>query len=126
MKIAVFGLGYVGPSNAVFLAKHNEVVAVDITRRRATCSTRASRRSSAQRWKTSSPSATGADYMVIATPTNYDVGTIKFDNSSVEKVIRTAKVANSDATIVIKSTIPVGLDLRNGLDVTPGFSSKLD
>ena len=56
--------------------------------------------------------------MIVATPTNYDVGTNKFDTSSIEAVIRTAKAANPAATTVVKSTVPVGFveDARHRLD----------
>ena len=131
MKIAVFGLGYVGLSNAVLLAQHNEVVAVDITAARvemlnARCSPIVDEE--LERFLTSVPlglSATldpavaldGADYVIVATPTNYDVTTNKFDTSSVEVVIATAIALNRTATIVVKSTIPVGFvdDVRRRL-----------
>ncbi|MEC3948384.1 nucleotide sugar dehydrogenase [Sphingobium sp. HWE2-09] len=122
MKIAIFGLGYVGLSNAVLLAQHNEVVAVDITPERVDMLN--ARRSpivdaeledflatrSLDLVATLDPrqALTGADYVIVATPTNYDVGSNKFDTSSVEAVIQTANAINPDATIVIKSTIPVG------------------
>ncbi len=122
MKIAVFGLGYVGLSNAVLLAQHNEVIAVDITSERvdmlnarkspivdAELENFLSARSldlmatlDAQR------ALVGADYVIIATPTSYDANTNKFDTSSVELVIQTTIRANPNATIVIKSTVPVG------------------
>ncbi|MFZ2998005.1 nucleotide sugar dehydrogenase [Sphingobium sp.] len=122
MKIAVFGLGYVGLSNAVLLAQHNEVVAVDVTAERVEMlNARQSPISDKELedFLANRPlnlSATldplvaldGADYVIVATPTNYDVQTDKFDTSSVESVIRTAIAANQTATIVIKSTIPVG------------------
>lgn len=131
MKIAVFGLGYVGLSNAVLLAQNNEVVAVDITAERVEMlNARKSPILDAELEQflamrplnltaTLDPQQAleGADYVIVATPTNYDVETNKFDTSSVEAVIRTAMAGNSEATIVIKSTIPVGFveDVRKRL-----------
>jgi len=122
MKIAVFGLGYVGLSNAVLLAQHNEVIAVDIASVRVEMlNARKSPIVDAEledflATRTLNLTATldarralaGADYVIVATPTNYDADTNKFDTSSVEAVIQTAITANPDATIVIKSTVPVG------------------
>ncbi|MEG8220998.1 nucleotide sugar dehydrogenase [Sphingomonas sp. HH69] len=122
MKIAVFGLGYVGLSNAVLLAQHNEVVAVDITAARVDMLNArqspivdavledflATRPLDLTATLDPLQALADANYVIVATPTNYDVGTNKFDTSSVETVIQTAKAANPDATIVIKSTIPVG------------------
>ncbi len=131
MKIAVFGLGYVGLSNAVLLAQHNEVAAVDITAERvAMLNARRSPIVDAELeafladrpldlMATLDPAEalTGADYVIVATPTNYDVESDKFDTSSVEQVIRTTMEHNATATIVIKSTIPVGFveDVRRRL-----------
>lgn len=132
MKIAVFGLGYVGLSNAVLLAQHHEVIAVDIMAARVDMLN--ARRSpivdaELEEFLAAHPlnltatldapqALVGADYVIVATPTNYDVGTNKFDTSSVETVIRTAKAANPTATIVVKSTVPVGFveDVRQRLD----------
>jgi UDPglucose 6-dehydrogenase len=131
MKIAVFGLGYVGLSNAVLLAQQNEVVAVDITAGRVEMLN--ARRSpiidqELEHFLESVPlnlvatldptvALAGADYVIVATPTNYDVDTNKFDTSSVEAVISTAIALNQAATIVVKSTIPVGFvdDVRQRL-----------
>jgi UDPglucose 6-dehydrogenase len=122
MKIAVFGLGYVGLSNAVLLAQHNEVVAVDIAEARVEMLN--ARRSPVvdaelENFLASSPlnltatldarsALAGANYVIVATPTNYDANTNKFDTSSVEAVIQMTITANPETTIVVKSTVPVG------------------
>ncbi len=122
MKIAVFGLGYVGLSNAVLLAQHNEVAAVDITPERVDMLNArtspivdaeleaflATRQLDLTATLDAKQALAGAAYVIVATPTNYDADTNKFDTSSVEAVIRTAIDANPDATIVVKSTVPVG------------------
>jgi UDPglucose 6-dehydrogenase len=131
MKIAVFGLGYVGLSNAVLLAQHNEVAAVDLSAERVEMLKArkspivdaeleeflATRTLDLTPTLDAQEALAGADYVIVATPTNYDVETNKFDTSSVEAVIKTATAANPDATIVIKSTIPVGFvkDVRQRL-----------
>lgn len=132
MKIAVFGLGYVGLSNAVLLAQHNEVVAVDISQDRVDrLNVRQSPISDTEledflanrplnlRATTDAQDAlAGADFAIVATPTNYDVGSNKFDTSSVRAVIAAAIAANPDVTVVVKSTIPVGFveDVRASLN----------
>ncbi len=122
MRITIIGLGYVGLSNAVLLAQHNEVVAVDITQPRIDdVNNRKSPIADAEieeylATKQLNLTATtdagqaygGADYVIVATPTNYDEETGRFDTSSVDSVIQAATAVNPDATIVIKSTIPVG------------------
>lgn len=122
MKIAVIGMGYVGLSNAVLLAQHNEVVAVDIVPEKVEMINR--RKSpivdrELQEYledKQLSLSATtdyeqalmGADYVIVSTPTNYDAKKNFFDTSSVEFAIGKVIEYDCPATIVIKSTIPVG------------------
>jgi len=122
MKIAVFGLGYVGLSNAVLLAQHNEVVAVDIAVARVEMLNArkspivdaeledflATRPLNLTATLDTRRALAGANYVIVATPTNYDADTNKFDTSSVEAVIQTTIAANPEATIVIKSTVPVG------------------
>ncbi|MBR3474503.1 MAG: nucleotide sugar dehydrogenase [Oscillospiraceae bacterium] len=122
MRITVAGVGYVGLSLAVLLAQHNEVVAVTTTPAKADLIN--SRRSPIQdkeleeylSQKSLWLSATcdresayrGAELVVIATPTNYDPKRGYFDTSAVEDVIERVLAVNPEATMVIKSTIPVG------------------
>ncbi len=122
MKIAVVGLGYVGLSNAVLLSQKNEVHAVDVDMTRvASVNDRISpiRDTELEEFfatydlnlKASlEPELAylGADYVIVATPTNYDSVTHYFDTSSVEAVIDDVTRINPEAVIVIKSTIPVG------------------
>ncbi|MGW8192393.1 nucleotide sugar dehydrogenase [Sphingomonas hankookensis] len=132
MKIAVFGLGYVGMSNAVLLAQHNHVVAVDISEERvALVNDRKSpiidaelerflveRELNLTATTDAAMALTGADYVIVATPTNYDVETDKFNTGSVEAVIKLAVEHAPEATVIIKSTIPVGFvdDVRQRLN----------
>lgn len=122
IKIAVVGTGYVGLANAVLLAQHNEVVAFDINAERvATINRGEATVEDAElelflREKPLNLVATtdkeqaykGAEFIVVATPTNYDPDTNYFDTSTVEAVAADASRINPDATVVIKSTIPVG------------------
>lgn len=122
MKIAVAGLGYVGLSNAVLLAQNHTVSAVDISAERVEMVNKRispiidTELQAFLTHETLDLTATtdanaafqGATYIIIATPTNYDSVTNSFDTQSVEDVITVARSANKDATIIIKSTIPVG------------------
>ncbi|QIZ82708.1 nucleotide sugar dehydrogenase [Thalassovita gelatinovora] len=122
MKIAIAGIGYVGLSNAVLLAQHNQVRALDIDSGRvAMLNARQSPVVDAELESylaekpldlhaTTDPAEAfdGADFVIIATPTNYDPEAHFFDTSSVEAVIETVIAHTTSATIVIKSTIPVG------------------
>lgn len=131
MKIVVVGLGYVGLSNAVLLAQHNEVIGVDIAQERVDALN--ARKSPIIDAELShylaekdlnlsvstdlSASIQGADYVIVSTPTNYDEKTNFFDTSSVEAVIAQVIESEPDACIVVKSTIPVGFveDVRKRL-----------
>ena len=121
MKIAIAGVGCVGLSNAILLAKHNTVIAVNISPERVA-------QLNNQQAPISDPeieqplilSATTeateayatADYVLVATPKNYDPATNYFDTSSVEAVIDQVIAVNPSATIVVKSTVPVGFTAR--------------
>lgn len=126
MKIAVAGLGYVGLSNAVLLAQHSTVVALDIDDTRvAAVNARKSpiedadiERFFAERdldlTATTDPSQAlaGADFVIVATPTNYDPRTNGFDTASVEAVIALTRQHAPTTPIVVKSTVPVGFTTR--------------
>ena len=122
MKIAVAGTGYVGLSLAIVLAQRNEVVAVDIVPERVDAVNR--RRSPIQdeyieRYLTESrlnlvattdaeAAYSDAEFVIVATPTNYDSRLNLFDTSAVESVINLVTRINPKAVIIIKSTVPVG------------------
>ena len=129
MKIAVAGIGYVGLSNAVLLAQNHEVVAIDIDPGRVDA-LNAGRSpivdSEIERYLAEKPlrlKATteaaavyrDADFVIVATPTNYDPETNHFDTSSVTRVISDVLASGSAATIIIKSTVPVGFTDRTRL-----------
>ena len=122
MKIIVAGMGYVGLSNAVLLAQHNEVYAYDIMKQRVDMvSSRISpiKDREIEEYLTSKElhlrcgtelesELEGAEYVIISTPTDYDPEKNYFDTSSVEDVIQKVTAGHSDITIVVKSTVPVG------------------
>ena len=132
MKIVVVGLGYVGLSNAVLLAQNDEVVGVDKLKDRVDAlNARQPRIIDAElseylEQKKLNLSAScdlkssvlGADYVIVATPTNYDEKTNSFDTSSVESVIVEVIKNEPKASIVVKSTVPVGFvdDIRYRLE----------
>ena len=130
-KISVAGLGYVGLSMAMLLARHNTVVGLDLDAARIDRLRRGESpihdddisRFLAEEdldvtFTTDAEEAhTGADFVIIATPTNYDPVTNYFDTRSIESVMRDVMRINPDATMVVKSTVPVGYidDVRKRL-----------
>jgi len=122
MKIAVAGIGYVGLSNAVLLAQNNTVVALDLSQTRVDMVNARKtpivdpelekflRDRELTLAATTDPAEAyqDAEFVIVATPTNYDPETSTFDTASVEAVIASVRKIAPSATVVVKSTVPVG------------------
>ena len=122
MKISIAGIGYVGLSNAVLLSQKNTVVAFDISRKRVEQLNNnispiddveiedylLNKKLKLSATLDKNKAFDDSDYIVIATPTNYDVDTNFFNTDSVESLISDIRVINPNAMIIIKSTVPVG------------------
>ena len=122
MNITIVGIGYVGLSNAVLLSQHHNVIAFDLSKERVDmintrkCPFNDPKLENYLKNQDLNLKATineydaynNADYVIIATPTNYNTKTNYFDTTSVEQIISNVSRADSSICIVVKSTVPIG------------------